>query len=61
MAVLPTEITIDLGRDALLSAHALETLHDRYLVGDETSPQQAYARAAAAFADDAAHGQRIYN
>jgi len=57
----PTEIVIDLGRDALLSAHALETLHDRYLVGDEKSPQEAFARAAAAFADDAAHGQRIYD
>ena len=47
MPVSPNEITIDLGRDALLSAHALETLKDRYLVAGETSPQHAFARAAA--------------
>jgi ribonucleoside-diphosphate reductase alpha chain len=61
MPVPPTEVTIDLGRDALLAPHALETLQDRYLVADETSPQQAFARAAAAFADDAAHAQRLYD
>ena len=61
MPVNPNEIVIDLGRDARLTRHALETLQDRYLVGDETSPQQAFARASAAFADDAAHGQRIYD
>lgn len=61
MPVSPNEITIDLGRDALLSAHALETLKDRYLVAGETSPQHAFARAAAAFADDAAHAQRLYD
>lgn len=61
MPVSPNEVTIDLGRDALLSAHALETLQDRYLVEGETSPQQAFARAAAAFADDAAHAQRLYD
>lgn len=61
MPVTPNEIDIDLGRDALLSAHALETLKDRYLVAGETSPQQAFARAAAAFADDAAHAQRLYD
>ncbi len=61
MPVSPNEITIDLGRDSLLSAHALETLKDRYLVAGETSPQQAFARAAAAFADDAAHAQRLYD
>jgi ribonucleoside-diphosphate reductase alpha chain len=61
MPVSPNEVTIDLGRDALLSAHAFETLQDRYLVEEETSPQQAFARAAAAFADDAAHAQRLYD
>lgn len=60
MPINPNEIVIDLGRDALLSAHAIETLKDRYLVGDEQSPQEAFARAAAAFADDVEHGQRIY-
>lgn len=61
MPVSPNEIVIDLGRDALLSPHAIETLQDRYMVEGETSPQQAFARAAAAFADDAAHGQRLYD
>lgn len=61
MPVHPSQIVIDLGRDSLLSAHALETLQDRYLTGEETSPQQAYARASAAFADDTAHGQRLYD
>jgi ribonucleoside-diphosphate reductase alpha chain len=61
MPISPNEIVIDLGRDARLTPQALETLKDRYLVGNETSPQQAFARAAAAFADDVAHGQRIYD
>jgi ribonucleoside-diphosphate reductase alpha chain len=60
MPVSPSEVVIDLGRDARLSAHAIETLKDRYLVANEVSPQQAYARAAAAFGDDAAHAQRLY-
>ncbi len=31
------------------------------MLGDEKSPQEAFARAAAAFADDEAHAQRIYD
>lgn len=61
MPVSPNEIVIDLGRDALLAPHAIETLQDRYMVEGETSPQHAFARAAAAFADDAAHAQRLYD
>lgn len=61
MPVHPNEVTIDFGRDTLLSAHAVETLKDRYMVQGETSPQQAFGRAAAAFADDEAHAQRIYD
>lgn len=61
MPVNPNEIVIDLGRDALLSVHAIETLKDRYFVPGETSPQHAYARAAAAFADDVEHAQRLYD
>lgn len=61
MPVSPTEIVIDLARDATLSEQALETLKDRYMIAGETSPQHAYARAAAAFADDVAHGQRLYD
>lgn len=61
MPVPSNEVAIDLGRDALLSQHALETLQDRYMIEGETSPQHAFARAAAAFADDAAHAQRLYD
>ncbi|USM11568.1 ribonucleoside-diphosphate reductase subunit alpha [Citromicrobium phage vB_CbaS-RXM] len=61
MPVSPSEIVIDLARDALLSEQAIESLTDRYMIAGETSPQQAFARAAAAFADDAAHAQRLYD
>jgi ribonucleoside-diphosphate reductase alpha chain len=61
MSVPPTEVSIDLGRDAALTPHAIETLKDRYLFGDETSPQEGFARAAAAFADDSDHANRIYD
>lgn len=61
MPVSPNEVVIDLGRDARLTPQALETLKDRYLVGDEKSPQEAFARAAAAFADDVPHAQRLYD
>jgi ribonucleoside-diphosphate reductase alpha chain len=61
MPVSPNEVRVDLGRDSRLSKHAIETLQDRYLFGDETSPQEAFARAAAAFADDADHANRIYD
>jgi ribonucleoside-diphosphate reductase alpha chain len=61
MAVPPNEVIIDLGRDTRLTRHAVETLQDRYLVDQETSPQEGFARAAAAFADDADHANRIYD
>lgn len=61
MPVNPNEVIIDLGRDSRLSIHAVETLRDRYMVTGESSPQQAFARAAAAFADDAEHAQRLYD
>ncbi|AXQ69231.1 ribonucleoside-diphosphate reductase large subunit [Caulobacter phage CcrBL9] len=38
-----------------------QTLKERYLLPHETSPQEAYARASAAFADDAEHAQRLYD
>lgn len=55
------QINIDLSRDAKLTAFGIATLKDRYLTDDETSPQHAFARAASAFADDAAHAQRLYD
>ncbi len=61
MPIPPHEVVIDLARDALLSEQAHETLTDRYMIAGETSPQHAFARAAAAFADDKEHGQRLYD
>ena len=54
-------VKIDFSKDSLLDDFALATLKDRYMVGDETSPQEAFARAATAFADDEAHAQRLYD
>ncbi len=52
---------IDYGRDRLLSTFGIQTLEDRYMVEGETSPQDAFARAAKAFADDESHAQRLYD
>ena len=48
-------------RDNYLSEFSLKTLEDRYFVEGETSPQEAFARAAKAFADDDDHAQRLYD
>ena len=48
-------------RDKYLSEFSIKTLEDRYLVGEETSPQDAFARAARTFADDDNHAQRLYD
>ena len=53
-------VKIDYSRDQLLTEFSIKTLQDRYLVGDEKSPQEAFARAAEAFADNSDHAQRIY-
>jgi len=54
-------VKIDFSKDKLLDDFAHATLKDRYMVGDETSPQEAFARAAMAFADDDEHAQRLYD
>ena len=54
-------IAIDYGRDRLLSDFGVKTLKDRYLIQGEVSPQEAFARAAATFADDENHAQRLYD
>jgi len=59
--VLTGEINIDLSRDQDLDDFTHVTIRERYLVGDETSPQHAFARASAAFADDKEHAQRLYD
>jgi len=54
-------VQLNYGRDKYLSEFSLKTLQDRYFVDGETSPQEAFGRAARAFADDDAHAQRLYD
>lgn len=54
------QVTIDRGRDALLTDFGKATLDDRYLLPGE-SYQDLFARVASAYGDDAAHAQRIYD
>ena len=54
-------VKIDYQRDLFLTDFARAILKDRYLMPDEDSAQEALARAALAFADDAEHANRIYN
>jgi ribonucleoside-diphosphate reductase alpha chain len=56
--VYPVEV--DHSRDALLTEFGKETLKDRYLLPGE-SFQDLFVRVASAYADDAAHAQRIYD
>ena len=51
----------DYSRDALLTDFGIATLKDRYLAEGETSPQDAFARAAEAFSDSPEMAQRIYD
>ena len=52
---------INYKRDNYLSEFSHKTLADRYLIEGETSPQDAFARAARAFSDNEAHAQRLYD
>ena len=52
---------IDYKRDNYLSEFSHKTLQDRYLIAGETSPQDAFARAARAFSANDAHAQRLYD
>ena len=52
---------LNYGRDNYLSEFSFKTLEDRYLIEGEKSPQEAFARAAKAFADDDEHAQRLYD
>jgi len=54
-------VLIDYKRDNYLSEFSHKTLQDRYLIAGETSPQDAFARAARAFSDNDAHAQRLYD
>ncbi|MEW6599069.1 MAG: ribonucleoside-diphosphate reductase subunit alpha [Pseudomonadota bacterium] len=57
---LVRKIEVDHSRDALLTDFGKTTLQDRYLLPGE-SYQDMFARVATAYADDAEHGQRIYD
>ncbi len=54
------KVVIDRSRDSLLTEFGKDTLLDRYLMPGE-SFQDLFARVAMAFADDAAHAQRLYD
>ncbi|RHW18568.1 ribonucleoside-diphosphate reductase subunit alpha [Sphingomonas gilva] len=53
-------VEVDHGRDSLLTDFGKETLKDRYLLPGE-SYQDLFVRVASAYADDAAHAQRLYD
>jgi ribonucleoside-diphosphate reductase alpha chain len=61
MSVSSECILKDYSKDSLFDHVGLDTLRDRYMLPSEQSPQDALARACAAFADDAEHAQRLYN
>ena len=50
--------TPDYEKDKLLTKFGPEILKDRYMLPEEKSPQDAFVRAAAAFAEAAVVGQR---
>jgi len=57
---LTFDVEVDHSRDALLTDFGKDTLKDRYLLPGE-SYQDLFVRVASAYADDAAHAQRIYD
>jgi ribonucleoside-diphosphate reductase alpha chain len=54
------DVKVDYSRDELLTDFGRATLHDRYLLPHE-GPQDAFARVAKTYADDAGHAQRLYD
>ena len=54
------DVVTDDSRDTLLTEFGKDTLKDRYLLPGE-SYQDLFARVAAAYADDQAHAQRVYD
>jgi ribonucleoside-diphosphate reductase alpha chain len=57
---LPSDLTLDRSRDALLTPFGKATLRDRYLLDGE-SFQDMFARVSCAYADDVDHAQRLYD
>ena len=56
--VYPVEV--DHSRDSLITDFGKDTLQDRYLLPGENF-QDLFVRVASAYADDAAHAQRLYD
>lgn len=56
----PTKIHTDLTRDKLLTEFGKTTLKNQYLIEGETN-QDLFVRVAAAYADNEAHAQRLYD
>jgi ribonucleoside-diphosphate reductase alpha chain len=56
----PYALEVDHSRDSLLTDFGKDTLQDRYLLPGE-SYQDLFVRVASAYADDAAHAQRVYD
>ena len=54
------KLNIDITKDTLLSKNAVDILKDRYMLPKEETPQEAFARACIAFADNKAHAERLY-
>lgn len=54
-------VTVDYSRDELLTDFGRATLKDRYLLPEETSPQDLFARVADYYGDDEDHAQRLYD
>jgi len=60
IAPQPYALEVDHSRDALLTDFGKDTLTDRYLLPGE-GYQDLFVRVASAYADDAAHAQRVYD
>lgn len=54
-------INIDLSRDSLFDEFGLNTLKNRYLAHNETSPQERFRYVCFAFSSDEEHAQRMYD
>ena len=53
-------VEVDYRRDRYLSEFSKKTLEDRYMIDGEISPQDAFARAAKAFANNEEHAQKLH-
>jgi len=60
MTISKDQIKVDYSKNDSMSDAAVTTLYDRYLLPNET-PQDAYARVAAAYGSNLEHAQRLYN